>query len=267
LPIIEHVLTKHFSAAGKENAIHPSTTHYPNPVGKKFAIALVGIILLAIPYSIKMEQISTLTTEPIKMELPSNVGSWHGERIYYSSDESVSGFIRQHEIIEDGVCPQTGSPLMSSSFQERIGLPSDTKIIKSIYGNSEGEEILVTVVMSGETRGSIHKPQWCISAQGFKVISTSFPQYRNNGDKKVAILQLEMPNTKQHSFFCYWFVGHKYSTPYHTSRVLHMAFERIIKGHATRWAYISISGSSSINTQKLMPEFIRRLETTLTPKI
>lgn len=226
-------------------------------------ITVFIILIFAFPYSRNMENISIIKKAPIKMQLPKIVAGWKGQRIYYSNSNTISRAILESETKEAGIDPITGEELSSASYQERIGLPSDTEIIKSIYTNNTGDELFVTLVLSGETRGSIHRPQWCISAQGYNIIATSFPCYRNYGDRKVALLELETSNKKNKSFFCYWFIGQNHSTPYHTSRVLHMASDRIIKGHATRWAYISIFGKMSPHIRKLIPSFVDSIETRL----
>ncbi len=258
---LEHVLKKRFYHEEYSKIDYSSqNTNLLQSSCKYTVITLFIILLVAFPYSLRMEKISILRATPIKMFLPKQVAEWNGERIYYDKNDHTSKIIRESEVLENGINPNTGGELVSASYQERIGLPSDTKIIKSIYTYTDGTEFFVTLVMSGETRGSIHKPQWCISAQGFEVVSTSFPKYRTYGDKKVALLDLKMPNKRNNSFFCYWFIGNNHSTPYHTSRVLHMAFDRIIKGHSTRWAYISISGPNSSRISKLIPSFVNKLE-------
>jgi exosortase len=263
LPLVERLLKKGFKTESRDvtPASQPDTSCLP--VHRGFAIALVCIFVAALPYARKMLTISTLTTAPIDMHLPERVGDWTGERIFYSSDASVTRSFRQSELADPHTCPETGAALTSASLAERVGLPGDTEIIKAVYGRPGTDDIFVSLVRSGETRGSIHKPQWCIAAQGFSVLSTSFPTLRKEGDKRVALLRISPGEQRRQSFFCYWFIGQNHSTPYHTSRVLRMAVDRLIKGHATRWAYISITAPASETMEKRLPEFVQELENAL----
>ena len=260
LPLVEHFLNTVFKTESKGAAHAPQPPPSYQPVHRGFALALLAILVAAVPYARAMLTISTLSTAPIQMDFPEHVGSWTGERIFYSTDTSVSGAFRQRELGESHTCPESGAPLASASLAERVGLPADTQIIKAVYERPGTGDIFVTLVRSGETRGSIHKPQWCIAAQGFSILSTSFPALRTKGDKRVALLRISPGEQRQQSFFCYWFIGQNHSTPFHSSRVLRMAADRLIKGHATRWAYISITAPFSETMEKRLPEFVQELE-------
>lgn len=264
LPITERLLAMRFRAEPEPSSDERASTTPQAPVRWSVVAALGALLLLSAPYAYKMENISVLTATPVEMEFPERVGGWQGERVYFSADPSVSRMIRESEIGETHVCPETGAALASASQAERLGLPEDTEIIKSVYEHPSGNELIVNIVRSGETRGSIHRPQWCIAAQGFSILSTSFPAWRNRGDKKVALLKIERAHGRLQTYYCYWFIGHDYSTPYHTSRVLRMALDRLLKGHSTRWAYVAISAPASSNAETFIAEFVRDLDVAIT---
>jgi len=260
LPIAERLLAMRFRAEPAPPEEKQEVATPQPPVRWGVVASLAAVLVLSAPYAHKMESISILKTSPIEMEFPEQVGSWKGERIYYSTDPSVTRIIRQGELGDAHVCPDTGAELASASPAERFGLPADTEIIKAAYKHPTGNELHVSIVRSGETRGSIHRPQWCVTAQGFSIISTSFPSWRSSGDRRVALLRIENEHRRQQSYFCYWFIGHNHSTPYHTSRVIHMALDRLLRGHSTRWAYVSISAPATTASETLIQDFVQNLE-------
>src|SRR5450432_2531774 len=79
----------------------------------------------------------------IRLELPARIGDWEGKD-------------------------------MEVSAREREVLAKDTGFARKVYRNSFGDEIYVSIVLSGEDMtNSIHRPERCLPAQGWNVTSTS----------------------------------------------------------------------------------------------
>ncbi len=263
LTAMERFMSKHYSI----QASACSCAKFANTTGENqekmtptFCAVLALIFLMATPYSLKMKEVSLMPAAP-DLTLPDHIASWEGERVYFSPDSEVSRVFYESELDASHTCPETGLPLLSASPLERIGLPQDTEIIKSVYRHPSGSEVMVSVVKSGESRGSIHKPQWCLAAQGYSIITTEHPTWRQSGDQRVALLQIKHDNNSIPSqLCCYWFIGDKYSTPFHSSRVLRMASERLIKGHATRWSYVLITTPDSPLTRSMLKDYVNELD-------
>jgi hypothetical protein len=73
-------------------------------------------------------------------------------------------------------------------------------------------------------------------------------------------LQIGREEDQPSSLFAFWYIGTRFSTPYHTARVLRMARERLLFGEATRWAYISIVGSPADGGENRIKQFASMLD-------
>ena len=56
----------------------------------------------------------------------------------------------------------------SATDIERGALPSDTRILRRVYFGPGGARHVVTVVVGGSTKSSIHRPELCLPAQAFR---------------------------------------------------------------------------------------------------
>ncbi len=191
----------------------------------------------------------------IRLELPARIGDWEGRDVEVSA-------------------------------REREGLAKDTGFARKLYRNSFGDEIFVSIVLSGEDMtNSIHRPERCLPAQGWNVMATSRvavplgpqralettklanagefmlkPDGGKDGEPKRLIL---------HSLNYYWFVGSRDVTADHLQRTFWDIRDRLLYGQNQRWAYVTVAatvtegltrfGRSEAATAKMVEEFIPQL--------
>ena len=153
-----------------------------------------------------------------------------------------------------------------------------TEFSRKSYTNGRGDEIQVSIVLSGQDMNtSIHRPERCLPAQGWTIadkhsVTISVPQVgmipttrlhnlRNvaHDEKPVAIYNLSY----------YWFAGHTDVTASHVARTYIDIRDRLLHGYNQRWAYITVSavvtknlqkfGRSEEETSQLIETFIRQL--------
>ena len=67
------------------------------------------------------------------------------------------------------LCDKHGNRI---SLGERQILPADTRILKRNYLRGDGLQLSATVVVSGKSRLSIHRPEMCLPGQGFNIQSS-----------------------------------------------------------------------------------------------
>ena len=131
---------------------------------------------------------------------------------------------------------------------ERSVLPPDTDGARRSYTNATGRSIFCTVVLAGRDVTSIHRPEVCLTGQGWKLEAAqtervdlpSLPQgilriSRINSGKTI-----RWPNGKEAQMsvvFVYWFVGKGRTTPYHWQRIWWTTVDRVLHGRNQRWAY------------------------------
>ncbi len=196
----------------------------------------------------------------VNMDLPSRVEAsfiWHGEEVEVSE-------------------------------REREVLAPDTEFARKVYTNGIGDQIYVSIVLSGEDMNdSIHRPERCLPAQGWTVQDSRAARiWMDRPDSVVGQESLELAPTEEdmeevgnpsperfalettrlfnmarhrideensiqiNSIHYYWFVGHRDVTHSHFTRTLFDIRDRILEGSNQRWAYITVTMNI---TENLMP--------------
>jgi len=139
----------------------------------------------------------------------------------------------------------------ASTAELRI-LPADTEFEKVTYTSPEGDSINCQIVLAGAQRTSIHRPQECLPAQGWRIENSEvLPIQLNDGRTlKVTNLTIVRPVEVQpgvqkelRSYFMYWFMGHDVNTPSHYVRVARTSLDRLLSGVNHRWAYVIVSAA------------------------
>ncbi len=150
-------------------------------------------------------------------------------------------------------------------------LPRDTLFARRLYEAKDGFQLMLSVVMMGVDRSSIHKPRWCLDGQGYKIIESadlviplegerrrSLPVRRFIGEKEV--LQADGSRRKQRAIYVYWYVADGYVTAKDGERMWWLARELVTTGELQRWAYVAVLGGcypgGEAATYEKMREFI-----------
>jgi hypothetical protein len=208
------------------------------------------LLFLAVPvlhYAARVREADPL---PEAWQLPASIGRWAGENLYYSLDPEVLRVFRDVDLIEPGVCPVSGVGLDTVSPRERSMLPRDVEIDRRLYHGPEGLHRHVIMLITGASREGIHRPDWCLVAQGVPIGDLYFLTVQDpaGGAFDVGVypvLERGVPEVSRPvQYFVYWFEGGGVRTPYHFSRILRAGFDRLLTGRAQRWAYFAIQMSA-----------------------
>lgn len=198
--------------------------------------------IFALPHSNKS------TPAGIATSLPTEIGDWKGE------DAEIT--TREREI-----------------------LAKDTQFARKTYTSKAGEKIFVSIIMSGDDMtSSIHRPERCLVAQGWSVQGSESRTIAFEEGKKLEMTRLhnvhpiELPDKSQfllHNLDYYWFVGSERMTPSHLMRTGIDLRDRILRGQAQRWAYVTIAANVPIRgrTQEQTAESTERFIQELVPKL
>ena len=189
----------------------------------------------------------------ILLQLPEQVGEWRGSDILFCSSRECNAQFFAAELADPAVCPACGSPLGNMNWAERAMLPADTGLVRKYYaraGNRDG--IHATIVLSGDDRSSIHRPQVCMTAAGHEIAHERVIRIPLEGRAEpleVTVLDMVKPFTREDgargayaSYYAYWFVGKDRETASHLARMAWMGYDRVFRGVSHRWAYIALSG-------------------------
>jgi EpsI family protein len=163
--------------------------------------------------------------------------------------------------------------------KERETLAKDTQFARKIYTGPEGDQIWVSIVMSGDDMtNSIHRPERCLPAQGWQVRASSKRtiQLSNGRSFEVTRLQnvqtLETPDKRRievTNLNYYWFIGYNDMTASHLTRTGIDLRDRVFSGQAQRWAYVTVTATvtkgiwrperDQQQTTEMLEKFMREL--------
>ena len=129
-------------------------------------------------------------------------------------------------------------------------LPKDTVFGQRVYRAPDGFWTQVSAVLMGSDRTSIHKPEYCLPGQGFRVQKVEFDtvEIREPHSYQLPVAKLTVLRETQaadgrkvseSALYVYWFVADEQLTSKHAQRMLWMAKDLISRGILQRWAYIS----------------------------
>jgi hypothetical protein len=130
-------------------------------------------------------------------------------------------------------------------------LPHDTSFGQRLYTSDSGFESLANVVLMGTSRSSIHDPQVCLTAQGWKIDNAASHVETVHVDRPlpydlpvrhiIAARQAQINGQiyDERGIYVYWYVDADHYAPTPAARNLIMARDVLLKGELDRWAYIS----------------------------
>ena len=200
----------------------PVTPHPSSPGIRQLGIVIIilvaGLVLTTFTADVKRSSEPGIRLVNDRAFLPDVVGGWNGGE--------------QGRLTDD----------------ERSVLPPDTDGARRVYTNATGRSIFCTVVLAGRDVTSIHRPEVCLTGQGWKLDAAQTERIDTpagpNGVLRVArmnagkIIQLKDGHQAQmYVVFAYWFVGKGRTTPYHWQRIWWTTVDRILHGRNQRWAY------------------------------
>lgn len=194
------------------------------------AIALMGDVRLAEGHD-------------IRVPLPDRVGVYQGQDMVYCQNRPC---MRGYEVAALGgtnACPACGGTLDPVSVAERQSLPEGTEILRKNYVDPAGRRMLVSVAITGRDRLGIHRPQNCLYGQGFTIGRRLFRDLPGvKPPTALCFIDLERTTVRgRHLFgFACAYVGAGRRTAYHSGMMYWMAYDRLVRNSAERWAYISI---------------------------
>ena len=216
-------------------------------------VILMTLSIFALAYTVGVE----LNFVPgVKMLFPEEVEGWRGNQLKFCHNpelcakdyKDASYYVSELEIPD--ICPVCGSHLFNMARAEREQLPEDTEFVKSAFTNAVGTRLFTSIVLSGTARDSIHRPQRCLKGQGNTLDGEYNLVVPLEGRDPLTVRVIKASRTYRtaegsvpyYSFYAYWFVGQDRETPSHYSRMFWLAWDRVVRSTANRWAYIAVQG-------------------------
>ncbi|MCB1098069.1 MAG: exosortase-associated EpsI family protein [Verrucomicrobiae bacterium] len=141
------------------------------------------------------------------------------------------------------------------SEEEKYWLPGDTETVKRRYfpyGASEEMKswasLSATLILSGGDKRSLHRPEVCLTAQGWSIPKREVVKL-DTGGGPLEVMDLHLVReaetqdgrtVKIRAHYVYWWVGRDVSTPHAWQRIMLSAANNIFRNINDRWAYPSV---------------------------
>lgn len=167
----------------------------------------------------------------LSREIPGNLGTWTTKS--YEPTEAERRTLANDTLFSKAAC-----------YRSRT---------QSFFDTSAPDRADMSIVMSGiDLANSIHRPERCMPAQGHNIYNSATAVVSvPNGREVPARRLLSVQNVPVDEFgkvvipretvTYYFFVGKEQITENHTKRTLIDIEDRLLKGEAQKWAYISVS--------------------------
>ncbi len=127
-------------------------------------------------------------------------------------------------------------------------LPADTIVERRLYTAKDGSWHVVSLVIGGKSKSSIHRPELCLPSNGLAMSDPSTVDVDGISWRK---LVLEGKDGNR-AAFAYTFYNHAgFRTSSHLHRIFRDVWDRSIHGRIDRWAMLTVvSGSSGTHAVK-----------------
>lgn len=132
---------------------------------------------------------------------------------------------------------------------ERQGLNADITLSRSVYIGPGGKQMSATVVLSGNTRRGLHRPDVCLPGAGWNIVGRQpLPLQLNDGHEVKAMMMRMFRDVKdertglivrQRGINLFWYQGYGTSTPNYYHHVFTTYMDSIFRGLNHRWALVS----------------------------
>ena len=210
--------------------------------GPRTWLAAVAAAVLAPLFVFQAMTPVSMVMEPPEFALPEKLPGYVAEKILYCSNEQCSR-IWLGASLADGqtTCSACGCNLQGSSIGESTILPKDTRILKRVYRRpADGGEFLVSAVIGGTSKSSIHRPELCMPAQGYVMSDPRSFEVAGRPFHAIRLTGADAPS----SVLAYTFFNQAgVRTASHVRRIFVDIWDRSVHNRIDRWVMVTVNAS------------------------
>jgi len=128
-------------------------------------------------------------------------------------------------------------------------LPKDTSYAQRGYRAPDGFQMVGNIILMGADRSSIHKPDYCLSGQGFQLLSKSVVNIPIDGPSPYQlpvskwiggkVVEAGGQKFEKRLIYVFWFVADHEQTPDYDQRYWWLMRDVLKTAVLQRWAYVS----------------------------
>jgi hypothetical protein len=184
------------------------------------------------------------------------------------------------EVLLPETVPGFTSEIVTNNETELLKLPADTSFRVRFYKAEDGFFSQLSVVLMGSDRSSIHKPQICMTGQGWAIdnnqsdvetIHLDRPfAYELPVNKLIATKQFQGANGQvmtARGLYVYWFVDADHYTASSLEWMLwRVPHDLLFNGLLERWAYISFFSACEPGQEAATYERMKKLIAVAVPE-
>ena len=208
--------------------------------------------------------------EPPQVAWPDALEGYVADDILYCQNESCSRTFFASHIGGVTNCPACGAALDGSSLGENTILPKDTTILKRVYTSGSGMQFLVSAIISGAGKSSIHRPELCLPAQGVQMSSSTDFDVAGRPYHAIRIDYQQDPPAQ----LIYTFLNQDgVRTASHLRRIFLDTWDRSVHNRIDRWVMVTVRAASPYSPHGVVlsrpqdraevERFLRKLEEVL----
>ena len=138
--------------------------------------------------------------------------------------------------------PGFSSEVLEPSEAELTVLPSDTVIEKRRYVADSGDWMVVSLIVGGKSKSSIHRPELCLPAQGLRM---EHPRTRSVAGRDWRFIDLTSKDSPTFGFAYTFFNQEGFKTASHVSRIFRDVVDRSVLNRIDRWVMVTVNASRS----------------------
>ena len=232
------------------------------PATEGYAVALGALLLLAGLAVLKrtVPPPSYEAVDYVVRALPEKIGAFTGDVPWFCHSEQCLEMADESRLSAKGVspgegfaCPSCGGKMHKLSLGEFTILPKDTEIFKRTYKAADGLTYAVSMVIAGRRRGSIHRPELCLPAQGFVMTDAERVAVRVAGGSPTKVRKITVQSAGGNRFsLVYWFFCKDRESCSHTERILSDIWDRSVHNRINRWVMVAVNVSSALDSAESM---------------
>lgn len=210
---------------------------------------VLALLLATLAFLARPRTITGNPTGPVPFEFPSELGPFRGENVFFCQNEQCAASFPETSLT-NAVCPACAGDLSIVSLGENAYLPTKTPVFRKLYHREGHADVTATLVFSGLERRSIHRPQVCLVAQGYRITDEYVYQARTGVERTmpIRILEISRPVRNEEGkqigivsgVYCYWLFNPEHETTRHLERFLHMLVDNGFRDYRPRWGYASL---------------------------
>ena len=244
--VVSRVCGKRKGATGATGVppVAAATSAAPSPAFSIFHLAL-SICLCAL-FLFQAQTPNPQIAEPPTVEWPKSLAGYEVDDLLYCQDEKCARTFFASQMMGETNCPACKAPLDGRSLGENTVLPRDTTILKRVYRSDWDVQFLVSAVISGAGKSSIHRPELCLPAQGFLMSNpTDFEVVADgSASRPYHAIQIDSPQAPSALLVYTFFNQAGVRTASHLRRIFLDTWDRSVHNRIDRWVMVTVHVSA-----------------------